>query len=327
MSAGRSRVAASCIVFGVLLSSSVAHADPREEAARAQKLFEDALKLMEAKSFESACPMLAESFALDPAGGTALDLGFCWEHAGRLATALHAYERAREIAEADGRTDRSIAAHDRILELDRVAGHVRLVVPVDTWRAEKWHAFVDGLPLASNDLTVPFPVDRGAHVVTITAENKRTFERNVAVNDGMTTDVVVDALVDARPASIPLHAHQEARPASPVFTIGDDVPRRNWGIAVGSVGIAGLGVGTVAAIAAASLHAESNRECPASGCTGDGVDAEKRADGMAWVSNVSFIAGAALVGAGAYLFLSARHARRVPTTSTLLTGRFAFDLP
>lgn len=315
------------VVLATLFFANAAYADSASDAARAQALFDDALKSMEAKDFSSACPKLAESLALDRAGGTALDLGFCFEHAGRLASALHAYENALAIAQADGRTDRSLSAKNKIDELEKTTGHIRLILPLLSSRSEKWHAAVDETPVTSEDLSVPTAADAGPHVVTIIATDKRTFERRVVVNDGLTTDVVVEGLVDALTPAPIVSSRHEARPVSPVFTIRDDVPRRNWGIGIGSAGVVGLGVGTVAAIVAASLHAHSNAVCPASGCTGDGIDAEKQADRAAWVADIGFVAGAALVGVGTYLFFSARHSQRVSTMSKLTNANFAFDLP
>lgn len=102
--------------------------DPREnDRALAQSLFEDALRLMERGEYRAACPMLARSQELDPASGTALDLGYCFEQVGDVTRASAAYEAARRYAVVDRRADREEAARTKLAELgkSRVAERAR----------------------------------------------------------------------------------------------------------------------------------------------------------------------------------------------------------
>jgi len=203
---------------------------------------------------------------------------------------------------------------------------VHLAVPIDRWQSEEWQVMLDAHALAPDAATSPIAVDRGRHVVTATAPSKRAFVRDFDVADGATVQIAIAQLEDV---SAPAHAPTPAPKAAlePVFVLRDDVPRRNWGIGLGATGLASLGVGVVSGIVAANLHAKSDNLCPAAtGCVGDGVDAENQANRAAWVADVTVVAGVALVGLGTYLFLSAMHAKRVPAANDAALGRVVFDL-
>ncbi len=71
------------VVLGACLWTQLASADTRDPAA-AQALFDDAKKLIDARRYAEACPKLAESQKLDPAGGTTPVLAMCSEGEGKL---------------------------------------------------------------------------------------------------------------------------------------------------------------------------------------------------------------------------------------------------
>src|SRR5262249_46236771 len=58
-----------------------------EQAAMAEKLFDEARQLMLGHTYDEACAKFAESERLDPAAGTLLNLAVCHEAQGRTATA------------------------------------------------------------------------------------------------------------------------------------------------------------------------------------------------------------------------------------------------
>ena len=326
MSAAEHRLTiASCLVAANLLTA-IAQADPVANSERAQSLFDDAVKRLEQKDFAAACPELAESFALDPAGGTALDLAFCYESEGRLASALESYRAALAVAEADHREGRKLTAEKKIGDLETRVAHLRLVASAEEWHAQGWQVLLDAKLIAPEAAAALLVVDSGAHVVTVSAPGKRIYARSFAISDGQTSEIVIEPLADAALARSVIALPKSVGKPAPTFVMRDDVARRHWSFAVGGTGIAAIGVGIVSGVIAASLHATSSGLCPSTGCSLEGADAEKQADRAAWVSDIGFVAGAALIGTGAYLFFSSRNAKRVSMISDAMLGKVVFDL-
>ncbi|MEO8877020.1 MAG: hypothetical protein ABI461_15615, partial [Polyangiaceae bacterium] len=223
MSESRRHTKIASLVLAALLAPQIAHADPND-AARAQRLFDDAVSLLKQRNFAEACPKLAESFALDPAGGTSVDLAFCWESEGRLASALEANRSALRIADADGRDDRKAAASANIARLEKAVGHIHVSAPEALWRTEGWQVLLDARALTPDDTEKMLAVDSGSHVVTVSAPNKKTFARSIAVTDGSTAELKIDALVDTE-KRVPLISIPITKPANspPMFVFRDDV--------------------------------------------------------------------------------------------------------
>jgi len=77
------------------------------------------------------------------------------------------------------------------------------------------------------------------------------------------------------------------------------------GVAIGAVGLAGIGIGSGYGLVAMSKADVAKGSCDGNACTSQvGVDAAKNARTLATVSTVGFVAGSALLAAGAALFFS-----------------------
>src|SRR5512145_1428615 len=74
------------------LSASAQTQDP----AAARALFQEGRKAVAASDYATACPKFAESYRLEPAVGTLLNIGDCNKRQGRIATAWSNFQTALE---------------------------------------------------------------------------------------------------------------------------------------------------------------------------------------------------------------------------------------
>ena len=317
--------AGSVIVAFALARPSAARAeDPPRDVARAEALFDEGVRLLEQGRFAEACPKLAESEALDPAGGTALDLGFCLEHEGALASAIRAYEEALQMAVRDGRADRQDKATERLASLRERVGRVRVRVAPSVAALSGFSVSIDGRLVAAAEIDGGAPVDWGTHRVVVGADGKISLTRSIDVDEHRrVAEISVGELADG--ASPPRAQEPEVARASnaaaPLAAVRrDDVglpARKKTALAFGAAGLAAVGVGTVFGVLAANSHADSDRECPGGACTHAGADAEGTANRQAWISNGGLVAGGILVGVAAYLWLSTPRAAQTSLPGVL----------
>ncbi len=102
---------AACIVTG---------AQPAWADSEASQLFEQGRVQKEQGDLVAACKLFAESYDLERAAGTALNLAECEEAAGNWEHALELYEAAAKVFEQNGRAESARFARERAEKL-RVA--------------------------------------------------------------------------------------------------------------------------------------------------------------------------------------------------------------
>jgi hypothetical protein len=181
-------------VASLAAAAPAAAADVRE-AQLAQALFDEARKLMDVGRYAEACPKLAESQALDPGGGTLLNLAICHEREGRLATAYAEYVDARAVAAREGHKGREQLARERIAALEAAVPRIAVVVPGGA-DVDGLEIRLDGLVLRRPAWGVATPVDPGTHRIEATAPGRAPFEALVpiAANERKTVEVALSPL-------------------------------------------------------------------------------------------------------------------------------------
>jgi len=295
----KARFLAAALALGVLVEATAAWAGDDADAAttkeRAQALFNDAIRAMEHESYAEACPLLEESFRLDPAGGTALNMAFCHEHAGDVVRAYEDYGVAKEHAASRGNDERVRLAerHRHLLAAKIGTANIRFATENGLDAAAVASVSVDGRPLGVGPRTVLLTI--GDHAVTVSAEGCEPWSSRFSV----VHEAAVDVIVALRPS-----AHQGAPNAgaakAPLDRPLAPGPVR-W--VAGAAGLAALGVGATFGILALARHDESNAQCPGGACSEGGVTAERSAKRLAIASDISIAAGVVLVGIAAYLWL------------------------
>jgi hypothetical protein len=314
----RSSASSLLLVAGLFVPSAALADAPRDEdSTRAQELFEEGVALLQRGDFAAACTKLSASHTLDPAGGTALDIGFCEEKQGHFASALAAYEDALRRATTDGRADRERLAGTKIAELRPLVSHIQLKLAPVVRAQAGLVVSLDGRTL--DDPEKPLPSDARTRTITVAAPGKQTFSRTFDVpNDASTIAIDVIALEDdAQATQTPAVAQPPIGAPTREEALTSD-SRKVTALALGVGGIALLGAGAAFGFAAASKHSDSDRLC-AGGCTADGASAERDANHLAWASNIGIGTGLVLGGVSLYLLLTSP-AKPTPPSTTSTAG-------
>lgn len=285
--------------FGAAISivalSNAAFAQPTpEDEALAEELFREGKRLVGEAQYDKACPKLAESYRLDPGGGTLLTLALCREAQGLTASAWADFTDAITLAKRDGRADREAIAREHadalVPKLRRL--RVRVTSPSPDLVVSR-----DGAPIGQAAWNVAAPVDPGDHVIEASAPGHAVFRKLVSVSEeGASLDVEVPALVPVT-IDVPTQPERpEVRPSSTTL---------RWiSFAVAGVGLAAGGAGTFFALDAKSKRDDANAKCPTNACADPtAVDASRSAGRSADWATASFVVGGGLLATAAVLFV------------------------
>lgn len=292
------------IVLAALAFATPALAQEGNNKAAAEALFDEGLKLFDKGKVADACPKFAASYKLDPASGTLLNVGRCYEKIGKTATAWTAYRELIGLAHSENNPKREATAKQleekirpRLTKLTLVtagAAPAGLLVKID-------HVDIDVAQLGT-----PVPIDPGDHNVEASAPNKLPWSREIKLVDGESVSVAIPTLDDAPVAPPPAPVAPPATKAEE----GGTSPLKIAAIGVGGLGVVGLALGGVFGGIALG-HASTAREhcVPPRPCDGEGLAARDDARSTADVSTIALIAGGALLAGGVVLWLVAPKTR------------------
>ena len=300
------RASTLAVITVSLLASVDARAEVTEEKAEAQGLFDIGKKLMLEGKFEEACPKLADSLRIDPAIGTMLFLADCYESVGRTASAWAEFREAQAVA-ARQMDLRERVARDRANALE--GRLTKLVIIVSSPAAADLRVKRDGLDVGEALWGAAIAVDPGVHAISVSAPNKKDWTTSVTMGlAGSPSSVTVPLLEDALVASAPVN------PApAPAYTLPPE-PRnagqtqRLLGISLASVGVLGIGIGTVTGLLAKSkLDASNSGHCEKATnyCDAQGLGMRNTALTEATISTFTVGLGLAALVGGAALYFTA----------------------
>jgi hypothetical protein len=317
MRAFRTTCAVLIVVRSAMTARTVVAQTTSESAAQAEALFREGRVLIKAGQTSDACAKFAESQRLDPQTGTLLNLALCHEDEGKTASA---WAEFNEVSERSGATSERVEfaqRHARQLEGKLSNLKLRLDPAVSNFSLT-----LDGRPLRSASLGSTIPLDPGEHAVAATAPGKTPWVARVKIAPGPATQEVTIHLADAPHAAAEIATAPSAAPSAndgpaPVTRPAAAEPgskstgRRDVGLAIGAVGVVGIGVGTIYGLLAFAKKQEIENKCPPSqGCPSqqeynDALDAKAQRDAASTVATVAFAVGGIGVATGLYLVLTA----------------------
>lgn len=284
------------------------------DPATADALFREARALMKQGDYASACPKLADSQRLDPAAGTAINLGDCLEKLGKLADALQAHREALDLLQPGDKRIEPLKAQIAVIERRAPKLTIKLApgAPVGTTVSR------DGVGLGAGGLNTALPVNVGAHEVVVTAPGlaDRRYTATLAEGETRTLEVGVGDPV-ATPAPGPGVAAPPP-PDRPVTAPSRDLgsppggTQRTVGWVLGGVGVLGLGIGVVELFMWKEADQRVKDQCHsvnggpfACDDLSKARDDQDAARTQAVISNVAFAVGGIAIVSGAVLLLTA----------------------
>ncbi|MDB4994735.1 MAG: uncharacterized protein JWM74_2167 [Myxococcaceae bacterium] len=289
---------AMALAIAPLMLPRVAHAAPTNEAER---MFELGRQAATQGQYSTACNLFKESYRLDPAVGTLINLGDCEEHQGHPREALAWYEKA--FSRLSVTDDRMVLVQQRIQALENTGA--RLEIRTGAGAPPETKVTLDGELVDPARLKTPILLPAGNHVVVATAVGYRGSRQGVSLKEGEARSLqvwpgppleeAVPTFVEAAPDTG--RRDREARAST----------WRTVGYSAGAVGLASLWVGSITGFLALDRESLRAKNCNAdNACNQTGYDAAQSGKTLATVSTVTVVAGGLALGVGAYLVLSNR---------------------
>jgi len=297
------------IVLACLAHARVGRADGTD-IEQADRLFREGKQRLAQSDHARACPLLAESFRLDPASGALLALALCHEREGRLASAAREYDEVAARSRQEGRPDRVEAAHAKARALQSRLSSLTIAGAAGRPGLE---VRLDGAPVELDRLGTPLPVDGGDHVIEAAATGKQPWRAHVTVAPSMdartitipelqNADVVTPApvaIAAPAPSAPELRSRSDAHPSLPRARSAAGGPSAEQWLGLGMIGagVVGLGVGTYFAVSDDGESPDANAGCQDAGlCKLD--DSDQRG-----AAALAFVVGGVLAATGTLIYL------------------------
>lgn len=297
-----------CAVATLLIAPARASAQSAPDQVKAETLFTEGRRLLAASRFAEACPKFAESQRLDPAVGTLLNLGDCYEKTGRTASAWTVFRDAAAEAYRLHDARREAVASDRATALGLRLAKLTILVP----RA----SVTPGLQVKRDGATVDraawstaTPMDPGWHAIEATAPGKRRWTLPVMIDAAHPTTVItIPPLEDLAAPAVVAEPRTEGRSQ-----------RIAGGVLVGG-GAAALGLGAIFTAMAVSSNSDSAPHCHGNLCDTIGVGLRDDAIRDARASTISVVVGLTAIAGGAALWLTAPSSAKKPPQAGVLAA-------
>jgi hypothetical protein len=308
------RVGVALLVFGLSVKSAYAQS---ATSSAAIALFDEGVRLMEQGQYAEACPKLARSQDLSPNGGTLLALAECHSKAGHVASSWVAYRELAARARAAGKADAERRANDAARDLEARLSWLTVNVAEEV---EGLEVKRDGQVLPKAEWRIAVPIDPGKHTVEAKAPGRVRFATEVVVEGERQKPVVEIPRLDEDRAAAPAAPVRETPHDDTASPPSEGSGQRVLGIAIGALGLAGIGVGSYFGLQAASKNDDASQFCrDETRCTSQGMQLDDEARSAATVSTIGFIAGGIALATGIVIYLTAPRHRDVARMTPLFT--------
>jgi len=299
------------------------------QKATAEAYFDDALRLMKTGSYAEACAKLEASQRLDPAVGTLLYLGECYEKRGRTASAWVTFRDAEALARSAGQTQRAEMARVHAERLQAGLSRVTVELSTEARATPGLQVRCGSVPIDPALPGAPIPVDPGEVVIEASAPGYTTFTRSLNVAAGARLTATIPALARSAataPKPVPVPESTPATPSpmpvaapspSEPVPVSPSAPPRSppsqslaVPITLGAVGVVGLAVGAVFGIKSIGNASDAKDLCPNGQCNearGESLMDDART--QARVSNVAFAVGVVGLASGVIVYVLGRPAK------------------
>jgi tetratricopeptide (TPR) repeat protein len=264
----------------------------------AQSLFDHARLLLETGRPVEACPKFAESYRLEPASGTLLNLALCHEQEGKNASAWSEYNESLSLALKENRPDREQLVRERLAALEPKLLLMSVVLGPRA-DVEGLEVRFDGALLRRAAWGTPTVVDPGPHRVEAQAPGRVSWSASVVVESpGRVQAVEVPELAPLVPAPPPVSAAPAAK-APHAARDPAAKERQRWAYGLGIGAGASLVLGLVSGAKALERKGEARDGCwpEKNFCSPEALDARDSARSYAWVSTISMGLGVAAAAA------------------------------
>lgn len=287
-------------------ASSAAHADDTTirthdaSIVAAEALFHEGRALLDKGRFDEASERFARSQQLDPAVGTLLNLGECYERLDKTASAWAAYRQAVALAVTKNDERRATLARNAATRIEPQLTYLTIALAAPT----------PGLVVTRNGARIdaaafnaPVPVDPGPQTIEANAPNRRPWSTTLKLAAGERDSVEIPELepnVDVVDTPPPPAVEDPPRaPLQRKVALGLE-------IGGGAVVVTGLVLGGLAL----SRWASVTSTCPNGVCKTEAERQERLADvdaaqTLATLSTVATSVGAATMAIGVVLHLTA----------------------
>jgi hypothetical protein len=293
--------ALACCLLSPLLSPGASWAAAPSPAAKQQAdaAFDEGRELFEQGRFKDACDKFELSMQLDPSPGTLLNLGNCYEPQGDLLRALSTFEQA--LADAQRTTDKKRRQVWSDAAKERIASLSKRIPELSIDGAEPGSSvLLDGQPYQR--LGESLRQNPGHHQLEVSAPGKRTYTKGFELPEGRRLGIHLPPLereapvvAEPAPAALPISAPPVEPSSQRRFGV--------WPYVAGATGAALLGTSLVTGLMASSKAKQLEQECSGKACDPSLESVKDSASTLAVTTDVLWISGAVILGAGVTLFV------------------------